>query len=276
MRMNDLVAAFNEYFEVISADSPQLLEEVFRLRYQVLCIEQRLPGFIASDYMDGLEKDDEDHRSVYILLRHRPSKTYVGTARLLLADPTNLQRPFPVERQAVLDSTLIDATKLSRRHTAEISRFAILSRFPHPNGERRRGTRRERQFNKVELDIDKREPKPRRRFPHPFLALAVGVIRMCAENNIVHWLSVMDPALNRLLSLYGLHLDPVGPLTEYHGLRRPYFIDLARIFDRTYNHYRDVWELVTDYGKFWPVALERRTKPRDVGGRLENALVSNY
>jgi len=272
--MNDLVAAFNEYFEVISADTPQLMQEVFRLRYEVLCIEQRLPGFVASNYADGLEKDDEDHRSVYILLQHRPTKTYVGTARLLLADPANLQRPFPVEQQATFDSTLIDVTKLSRWHTAEISRFAILSRFPHHNGERRSEARRKQQLNKVELDIDKRWLKPRRRFPHPFLALAAGVIRMCAENNIVHWLSAMDPSLNRLLSLYGLHLEPIGPPTDYHGLCRPYFANLIDIFNRTYNHHREVWELVTDHGKFWPAALERRTKPRDVSDRLERTIVT--
>ena len=33
--MNDLVAAFNEYFEVIDANSPELLRDVFRVRYQV-------------------------------------------------------------------------------------------------------------------------------------------------------------------------------------------------------------------------------------------------
>ena len=43
--MNDMVAAFNEYFEVVDAYSPELLREVFHLRYQVYCIEQRAPGF---------------------------------------------------------------------------------------------------------------------------------------------------------------------------------------------------------------------------------------
>ena len=42
--MNDVVAAFNEYFEVIDAHSPELLRNVFHLRYQVYCIEQRAPG----------------------------------------------------------------------------------------------------------------------------------------------------------------------------------------------------------------------------------------
>ena len=50
---NDLIDAFDEYFEVITIDSPELLEESFRLRHTVLCIEARLPGFNVEDYPDG-------------------------------------------------------------------------------------------------------------------------------------------------------------------------------------------------------------------------------
>ena len=42
--MNDIYTAFNEFFELVMADSEELLREVYRLRYQVLCIEKRLPG----------------------------------------------------------------------------------------------------------------------------------------------------------------------------------------------------------------------------------------
>ena len=72
--MNDVVAAFHEYFEIIDANSPELLREVFRLRYQVLCVEQRAPGFEPSNYPDGLESDQYDRHSSHILLRHRPSR----------------------------------------------------------------------------------------------------------------------------------------------------------------------------------------------------------
>ena len=35
----DLLAHFMRYFEIVRADTPALLEEVFRLRYQVYCVE---------------------------------------------------------------------------------------------------------------------------------------------------------------------------------------------------------------------------------------------
>lgn len=252
--MNDLVAAFNEYFEVISADTPDLLHEVFKLRYQALCIERTFPDFDASFFPDEIEKDTYDLSAVHALLQHRPSKAYVGTVRLLLPDPTNLEKPFPGQQRTQLDPALMDVSKLHNRHTAEISRFALLSRFPHHKGMRRQLDRR---------DLNVRQ-NPRRRFPHAFLGLAVGVVRMCAENNISHWFSVMDPSLNRLLGLYGMQLDPVGPLVEYHGQRRPYFVDLIKVFNRTYTNHRMVWELITDNGRIWPAALEQRLQPRHV------------
>ena len=41
----NLLAHFMKYFEILRADTPALLEEVFRLRYQVYCVEGAVPGF---------------------------------------------------------------------------------------------------------------------------------------------------------------------------------------------------------------------------------------
>ncbi len=96
----------------------------------------------------------------------------------------------------------------------------------------------------------------RRRFPHPMLGLAVGVFQLCAKNNIYHWFSAMNPALNRLLSFYGMQLNPIGPLVNYHGFRRPYYVCLIDVLERMYANHREIWELVTDNGEIWPVNLE--------------------
>ena len=69
-------------FQFVSADTPELLNEVFRIRYQVYCIEnefedpKRNPG--------GLERDEFDEHSVHALLVHCASQTPVGTVRLVL------------------------------------------------------------------------------------------------------------------------------------------------------------------------------------------------
>jgi N-acyl amino acid synthase of PEP-CTERM/exosortase system len=248
-RTNDVVAAFNEYFEVIDADSSELLSQVFRLRYQVLCVEQRAPGFEASNYPDEMESDEYDRHSSHILLRHRPSGEFVGTARLILPDPLNPKKLFPTEQHMCLDPALIDTSKLTRQNMGEISRLVVARRFSRRSDE-------PLQLLDNGTSIQKWVPTKRRRFPHPILALAVGIIGMSVEHNITHWLSVMEPALNRLLGLYGLQLDPVGPLINHHGMRRPYYVNLIRMLDRMCKNHHQFWELVSDYGRVVPVRRE--------------------
>src|SRR5688572_19271143 len=101
--MNDIVAAFHEYFEVIPANSKELQHEVFRLRYQVLCLEQRVPGFDAARYPDQCERDIYDDHSSHVLLLHRPSGGFVGTARLILSDPAHPKKLLPLELHTQLD-----------------------------------------------------------------------------------------------------------------------------------------------------------------------------
>ena len=240
--MNDVVAAFHEYFKIIDANSPGLRREVFHLRYQVLCIEQRLPGFDASSYPEKYERDSYDDHSFHILLQHRPSGDFVGTARLVLPDPLNPAKLFPIEQHTQFDPRLFDINALPRHNIAEVSRLLIPRRFHRRRGESGGG------INGIVIE-ECDDTKKQRRFPHPILALVAGIIRMSADHNITHWLSVMDPSLNRLLGLFGLKFEPIGPLTEHHGPRRPYHIDLIELLDRMHTNHNEMWELMTDYGK---------------------------
>ncbi len=43
--MSNLEAAFHRYFEILTADTPELLEAAYNLRYRVLCIHNATPGF---------------------------------------------------------------------------------------------------------------------------------------------------------------------------------------------------------------------------------------
>ncbi|SEL39453.1 PEP-CTERM/exosortase system-associated acyltransferase [Nitrosovibrio tenuis] len=255
--MNDVVAAFNEYFEIIDANSPELLCKVFQLRYQVLCIEQRAPGFEAASYPENMESDDYDRHSSHILLRHRPSGEFVGTARLIQSDPLDSNKLFPTELHTRFDPALMDTSKLPRQNTGEISRLVVVRRFSR---------RRDELLHALEngTRVEKWSPTVQRRFPHPMLALAVGIIRMSVEHNINHWLSVMEPALNRLLGLYGLQLDPVGPIIDHHGFRRPYYTDLAQMLERMYTNHYQFWQLVTDYGRVRPASAKRSREASSV------------
>ncbi|MEK7843939.1 MAG: PEP-CTERM/exosortase system-associated acyltransferase [Pseudomonadota bacterium] len=268
---NDMLNAFDEYFEVVTVDTPELLEQAFRLRYIVLCIEERLPGFEAAGYPDSLETDEYDRHSHHLLLRHRPSGDFIGGARLILPDPLEMERPFPAEQYAQIDPALIDNSQLSRQHTAEISRFILVGKYSRRREERRR--------SESAATGGKRDLGNRRRFPHPMLAISVGIIRTCIRHGITHWFSVMEPALNRLLGLYQLQLDPVGPLTDYHGPRRPYYAEISKVLDRLHTNNHPVWELVTDQGRVQPFSAactpDQALKASIIPESQKNSLLGN-
>src|SRR6185369_820500 len=69
--------------QVIDGD-PQLLEESYRLRYQVYCVERRFLD--ATDYPDGREVDEFDEHSVHLGLIAAEG-TLIGTARLIKPNP---------------------------------------------------------------------------------------------------------------------------------------------------------------------------------------------
>ena len=74
-------------FEIIRADTPELRDLAYLLRYQVYAHEH---GFEKpEDHLKEREKDDYDERSLHILLRHRRSGIVVGTARLVLPEAAN-------------------------------------------------------------------------------------------------------------------------------------------------------------------------------------------
>lgn len=240
--MNEIYVAFHEYFEIVEVDSVALLEEVYQLRYRVYCIENKFLDL--TNYPDGMEKDEYDHHSVHILLKHRPSGCFIGTARMVLQDRLDPYKAFPVEKYLQVDTGLMDINKLPRQKIAEISRFAVLHQFSRRRLDK--ATKQGRLNAKDESMLD------RRRFPNVFLALAVGVFQMSAARDVKYWLSAMNPVLNRLLGYYGLGLHPIGPLIDYHGMRRPYFVKLNKVLRGLYQDHRDIWELVTDCGKVYP------------------------
>jgi N-acyl amino acid synthase of PEP-CTERM/exosortase system len=242
--MNQLIAAFNEYFNLVHADSPELLQEVFRLRYRIFCEEQH--WLETSLFPEQMESDEYDRRSVHMLLQHRPSGYYVGTVRLVLPDPYDFQKPFPTETVFRFYRSFVGVPLPLRGHVAEISRVGVLRHFPHH--EPRRTPRYIGQPTPDEAHL-----KRRLHFPHPLLALAAAVEQLSAENEITHWYAATTPGFDRSLRHHGFHLHAISPVREYLGqLRAARFAPMKDVLDKAYREHPDVWELITDCGKLYP------------------------
>ncbi|MCC6924006.1 MAG: PEP-CTERM/exosortase system-associated acyltransferase [Nitrosomonas sp.] len=251
--MSELYDAYQKYFEIVLAETPELREIAYQIRYHVLCQEQRIPGFDQSSYPEKLEKDDFDDRAMHALLKHRSSGNYIGTIRIVLPDPSAPDKPFPVESYTHLDTEYLKNQNVSRLETAEISRALVIKEF-----QRRKGDMLYQETNEGESSDENKnslKQKDRRVTANISLILMAAVVQMSVKSNAENWLSFINPALNRLLSHSGMEFTPIGPLVECHGIRRPYFAKMTDILNKTYNEYQDVWEILTDQGKFLPAKV---------------------
>lgn len=245
----DLLKSFGQYFEIIQATTASLRDESFRLRYQVYCLET---GFEeASRLKDGRETDVYDGRSAHSLIRYNCSDSPLTAAgvRLVLADSADAARPFPIEEHCSISlaGAGFDEASIPRDGIAEISRFAVSKSFKRRVGEAKT-------LAGVGPDTESYVTVKggARLVPHLTLGLFAAIVRMSADNNITHWYAVMEPSLLRLLTRFGISFCAIGDLVDYHGDRQPCFGEIDTVMAGIYDKRRDVWDFITEQGRYWP------------------------
>ena len=233
---------FKKYLTVVQANSRELLDAVFRLRFQVYCVERGFED--AAAHPDGRERDEHDARSRHFVVLYRPARTRastpVGTVRLILphrgTDLPVLNLLSPSDRRR-LDLPLASTAEISRVAVPRTFRKRLksdLSRHPD-QALRGRGSVREA-LNLLNF----------------WLIRAVGT--MTADEGITHFLAVMEPPLLRLLRRLGIEFHPIGGMVEHHGLRQPAWAATSNIIDGIKKLRPELWE----------VAFENRWKARGV------------
>jgi N-acyl amino acid synthase of PEP-CTERM/exosortase system len=248
MTMSNLPEIFSKYFDVITDHESWVMDEAFKLRYQVYCVEQGFED--ASQFEDKREFDEFDCRAAHGIVCHRRSETTAATVRLVLPDPKSPEALFPIEMHCgnALRRHLSILTGVPRHAIAEISRFAVSKNFKRRLGECE-------SVAGVAPDHDEdfdRDLGGKRVIPHLILGLFAAIVKMSAERKITHWYAVMDVSLLRLLSRFGINFVPVGDMVDYHGLRQPCFRSVDEVLAGIWHKRFDVWQLITADGTVWP------------------------
>ncbi len=234
-RTPSLAETYHMYFDIVLADTDELREEAYRLRYEVYCVENAYED--PAENPGGFERDQYDENSVHALLVHRSSGLVAGTVRLILPSPEAPARSFPI--QNLCDDPIFENPDiLPIQRTAEISRFCVSKKM------RRRQTDR-KYPNETELVPS---ADSRRVIPNMMLGLLEAGVMLSVQNGVTHWCAEIEPALLRLLARSGIYFDPIGPLVDYHGMRQPCYIPLETMLSRTREEKYEVWELLTGGG----------------------------
>ncbi|MBK1706641.1 PEP-CTERM/exosortase system-associated acyltransferase [Halochromatium glycolicum] len=212
-----LASAFDQFFEIIPAETDALRDRVYRIRYQVYCEEMQFES--KEDHPNGREIDDFDAHSVHGLLRHRPSGEFAGCVRLVLNHSQGREPQLPLERYCShsLDRSVLDLSQLDRRTFGEISRLAIVSRFRRRPGEAQTP-------HGVADEAAGLEPTERRVFPHIALGLYLAAAAMSLQRGMNMAVVMMEPRLARHMRYFGINFVKAGDIIDHHGMRGPFYI----------------------------------------------------
>lgn len=243
-----LLDRYHAYFEAIEADTPELENETYRLRYHVYCMERGFEN--PHDFPDGLEKDRYDQRSRHALLIHKPTSHIAGTVRLILPDPAAPAGSLPIDEVCDVQQ-LVDPADLPRAHTAEISRFAISRSYRRRTGEAESETGITPE-SLAAFEAAQRDMVDRRLAPHLILGLIAALVRFSEAEDISHWCCVMERSLLRLLGRVAIYFEYLGPEVECHGKRQPCYAHLGSLLHRVNAERPDVWSVLTENGRIQP------------------------
>ena len=205
---------FSQYFEISIANTPELKQEGFSIRYQVYCKE--LGYEPVEKFPDGCERDVYDDRSIHYLIKHRPTGDYAGCVRVVLPDLQSPEAVFPLESVFPKHFSLVGRP---RHEFVEISRLAVLSKF-----RRRKGESQSPQGQLVFSEEDKQNSiyADKRRFP--VIALSLYWTCFCIAVSLKQDIfALMELRLARHLKRTGIISHRIGDLAEYRG-KRGFFV----------------------------------------------------
>jgi N-acyl amino acid synthase of PEP-CTERM/exosortase system len=212
----ELTALFDQYFLVAPADTPRRLDDAYRLRYQVYCVENAFEN--PAEHPDLRERDKWDAHSRHAVLIYRVSGDVVGSVRVILPVFEGEFKPLPIHSLLAAPERR-ELERYEASTLGEVSRYAVSKQFRRRAGEQ--------VYPDVNLDWPS-GADARRLAPHISLGLIRAVAQLADQHHVAVLCAAMAPALLRLLERFGLAFSPLGPPIEYHGLRQPC---LARVDD---------------------------------------------
>ena len=173
-------------------DNPGLLEQSYRLRYQVYCVERQFLD--AAAYPDQLETDEFDDHSVHLGVVDSEGDL-AGTARLIRAN----RRGFPMFQHCAFFPE-VQTLASPQVVPVEVSRVAISRRYARARGR-----------------------------TEPFLTLVKAMVQGARRAGATHLMGATDAALHRWLVHFGLPYRISGPAVDYYGPVAPCIMSLHEL-----------------------------------------------
>ena len=239
IRVLPLSINFQNYFRVVLAYTPALIEITQRIRYEVYSREfhfereENCPG--------GLGKDEYDQFSIHCLVIHGPSNTPAGCVRLIKIPDDNPALLLPLERfcgHSLRHETLHPAL-MPRQTLCEISHLTVHTAFRRRPGESASPLGSNRVVFSEELT-----EKERRTFPLISVALIAASTALMVISDRPNLFIMVERWLATRLRQMGLDFIQVGEEIDYHGPRAAYFITVEQMLSGMKGDLRELYGFV--------------------------------
>lgn len=223
--LGDRERIVTDHFTYENLDAtPQGLNESYRLRYQVYCLER---AFLPSaDYPQGIERDEFDANSAHFGAYNNEG-AMVGAARLVLSDKFH----YPLFEHCQLDSRQTP-NDMNGTNTAEVSRLVLSKLYRRRPNDGLYGTSYPETEAGILATVSGGE---RRRQPEIVLGLYQIMYRFSVRHGMRYCLAAMERPLARLLGRYCFDWRQAGPQVDYYGPVAPYVLDLLEFTEALKN-----------------------------------------
>lgn len=226
----DLASHYNKFFYVVQANTPELLDTAYKLRYEVY-VKDCGYEFHNPYASDEIEKDNYDESSLHCLLFHKPTDTAIGYIRLI---PFQKKEDYhlPIEKFGIHFNKGF-YTRIRSPEFGEISRMAI-----HPSFRRRLSDR----LYLFEDKTDTEGSRFRVNYLPVCLVLACGVL--LNDNNIEYSVALMERKLAVLIRKYGVVSRKIGESISLNGIRAPYLMKNREIYSSLNAEFKTLYDII--------------------------------
>lgn len=231
-----LINHYRKYFFVVPANTPELLNIAYHLRYKVYIEEC---GYhIGKNDFNEIEKDEYDDYSFHSLLFHRPSQEAIGYVRLI---PNNKNSMDALPMEKYCKNLFIHPYSHETLHTSqtgEISRMALISKF----------RRRSNDTSVYGGTIHEENEGVHSRFTINYLpaCLSFMSINLMTIANLNYSVAMMEKPLAILIKRIGIQHKQIGEFVKYHGLRAPFMIFPKETYDHLTPELKGLYDVINE------------------------------
>lgn len=249
---------YNQYwkmFNIIEADTEELREKAFRLRFEVYCEEN--DGYFPCGHADKTEYDAYDDTATHFLLIHKESGEVAGTVRVMEAVADSPAFSFPM--QEVCDHPVLH-TRHDTMKICEVSRLCMAKRFRSRPED---GSILPAYNYKKDVKIDKHSLKDiiyiRRGIPYAPLGLVYKALETALKMECTNCVMAVQLEDFKWLGKMGMEHRVLGPRLHNYGGMQPVIFNIKYMMDNALRYNPMCWELLTDHGRLHHMASDRMT-----------------